>query len=142
MFKSYWIVEWKFVTGGGAGGRNNWKPLDRLPFESKSLADAYPKRSGFDYRIVEYIPAESDGQDWLLAPNEQAWWWHWDGEDYSIPFIYSVMVSHTGPDRYFIATPDSRWCDEVGGWWRKVDRPNVPSREWQASMRKRDSTVA
>jgi hypothetical protein len=69
---------------------------------------------------------------WLKVPNEQEWWWHWDGEDYSIPFIYSVMVSKTGPDRYFVSFPDSRWCDDIGGWWMKVERPNVPSREYQA----------
>lgn len=69
---------------------------------------------------------------WEAAPNEQDWWWHWDGESLSVPFIYSVMVSHSGsPDRYFITYPDSRWCDELGGWWLKVERPNVPSREFQ-----------
>jgi hypothetical protein len=68
---------------------------------------------------------------WVRLPDEQTWYWHWDGEILSVPHIYSVMASHSGnPVRYFIAYPDSRWCDEVGGWWLKIERPNVPTRAW------------
>jgi hypothetical protein len=69
--------------------------------------------------------------NWTRLPDEQAWYWHWNGEDYSAPFIHSVLASLTGSGvRYFVQYPDSRWCDEVGGWWMKIDRPNVPSRDW------------
>lgn len=77
---------------------------------------------------------------WSLAPDEQAWWWHWNGEDYAIPHIYSVLVSKTGPDRYFIQYPDSRWCDEIGGFWLKVQYPNVPTRTEQADLAGRRAT--
>ena len=70
---------------------------------------------------------------WMNLPNEQAWWWHWNGEDLAIPHIYSVMYSGTAK-RYFIAYPDSRWCEELGGFWLKVQYPNVPSRDEQKSL--------
>jgi hypothetical protein len=70
-------------------------------------------------------------QTWKRLPDEQAWWWHWNGEDLAIPHIYFVMVSKTGPDRYFVAEREinSPWCDEMGGAWLKVEYPNVPSLE-------------
>ena len=73
---------------------------------------------------------------WVRLPDEQTWYWHWDGEDLSVPHIYSIMASHSGKGvRYFIGYPDSRWCDEIGGWWLKINRPNVPSRVWLKAHR-------
>jgi hypothetical protein len=43
-----WIIEWSFV------GKNLWYPVHRKQFYSRHLAEAYPKRRGFDYRIAEY----------------------------------------------------------------------------------------
>jgi len=71
---------------------------------------------------------------WKLLPDEAAWWWHWTAEDLAIPFIYHVQKSGTAKGRFFIDFPDSRWCDEVGGFWLKVQYPNVPSREEQAAI--------
>lgn len=79
-------------------------------------------------------PTPQPTKKWMHLPNEQTWWWHWNGEDLAIPHIYSVMVSKTLNDRYFIAYPDSRWCDELGGFWLKVQYPNVPSRTEQKSL--------
>lgn len=76
-------------------------------------------------------PSSGTGElTWTRLPDEQTWYWHWNGEDLAVPFIYSVMTSCSGAkNRYFIAYPDSRWCDEMGGWWLKIVRPNVPTRE-------------
>lgn len=75
------------------------------------------------------VPSEATpSPKWQRLPDEQTWWWHWNGEDLSVPHIYCIMVSKTGQDRYFIAHPDSRWCDEMGGAWLKLERPNVPER--------------
>lgn len=72
---------------------------------------------------------------WKLLPDEQAWWWHWDAEDYHLPHIYSVRVSKTGRDRYFVANgKNAPWCDEMGGFWLKVEYPNVPSRAEQKKL--------
>jgi hypothetical protein len=68
--------------------------------------------------------------NWVRMPDEQTWYWHWNGDDYSVPHIYSVMASLTGETKYFVAYPDSRWCKDMGGWWLKIARPNIPSREW------------
>lgn len=85
--------------------------------------------------VMSCGPANVPREQWVRLPDEQTWYWHWNGEDLAVPHIYSVMTSHSGrSDRYFVAYPDSRWCDELGGWWLKIDRPNVPSREYQASL--------
>jgi hypothetical protein len=86
-------------------------------------------------RLTAALEAVQDEPNWIRLPNEQAWWWHWNGEDYSVPHIYSVLVSKTGSVRAgFVSYPDSRWCDEIGGWWLKVEYPNVPTREYQARL--------
>ena len=77
--------------------------------------------------------------EWKSLPDEQTWYWHWNGEDLSVPFIYQVMASLTGGRRYFVAGGISPWCDEMGGWWLKVERPNVPRRDYQkAALAARD----
>ena len=43
-----WIIEWSFA------GKNSWYPVERKQFYSRHLAEAYPRRIGFDYRIAEY----------------------------------------------------------------------------------------
>src|ERR1700748_1974198 len=60
---------------------------------------------------------------WVATPDCQGYWWRWDKNPDVRPFIYHVQVSKSGPDRYFIDYPDSRWCDEVGGEWEKVADP-------------------
>lgn len=79
-------------------------------------------------------PTAPADERWILLPNEQAWWWHWNGEDYAIPHIFHVRQSLTASGRYFIDFPDSRWCDAVGGFWMKIEYPNVPTRETQAKL--------
>ena len=70
---------------------------------------------------------------WKTLPDEQAWWWYWTGSDYAVPHICSVMVSKTGAkDRYFVADGNlAPWCDEMEGFWLKIDYPNVPTRAEQ-----------
>jgi len=77
---------------------------------------------------------------WKLLPDEQAWWWHWTAEDLAIPFIHHVQKSGTN-GRYFIDYPDSRWCDEIGGFWLKVQYPNVPSRAEQSELKRTDQQL-
>lgn len=60
---------------------------------------------------------------WTINPTSQGWWWHWDGNEDHAPFIYSILWSGTS-HRYFIQYPDSRYCDEVGGLWFKVEEPS------------------
>jgi hypothetical protein len=76
------------------------------------------------------MPPESSQSKWIDAPNEQAWWWHYDPNayDFSGPFVYSVMYSGTAK-RYFIAYPDSRWCNELPGVWMKIETPELPPSE-------------
>lgn len=105
----------------------------RCPRCGETLPHLYDENCT-DYRRAG-IPVEPQPtKKWMHLPNEQTWWWHWNGEDLAIPHIYSVMVSKTLNDRYFIAYPDSRWCDELGGFWLKVQYPNVPSRTEQKSL--------
>lgn len=67
---------------------------------------------------------------WLSKPDSQGYWWHWDGNPDLAPFIYGVLVSLTGEvHRYFIQYPDSRWCDEIGGFWMKIEQPSLPTKE-------------
>jgi hypothetical protein len=102
--------------------------------------------------------SERERAQWTLLPDEQAWYWHWTGEDYAVPHIYSVMASCSSqhrryflayPDlrapapafsssqhhRYFLAYPDLRWCDEMGGFWLKIGYPNVPTRTKPAALK-------
>jgi hypothetical protein len=65
--------------------------------------------------------------EWKALPDSQGYWWHWEGNPDVMPFIHGVLVSKTGPDRYFIQYPDSRWCDEVGGIWMKITPRQVPT---------------
>lgn len=68
--------------------------------------------------------------EWIDCPNEQGWWWHWDGDKEHVPFIYSVLTSLSRKiKREFIAYPDSRWCCDVGGKWMKVSVPEAPHDE-------------
>jgi len=73
------------------------------------------------------------------VPTEQAWYWHWNGNPDDVPFIYSVMVSGTANGRCFVQSyervsgdnPQQHalwcgWCEDVGGWWQKVEPPPLP----------------
>jgi hypothetical protein len=93
-------------------------------------------------RIIAYARQEREAEremiaeqsQWKTLPDEQAWWWwYWTGSDYAVPHICSVMVSKTGAkDRYFVADGNlAPWCDEMKGFWLKIDYPNVPTRAEQ-----------
>lgn len=107
------------------------KPCQHFIHNHAKLADCSPNCPLWEPATP---PTPQPTKKWMHLPNEQTWWWHWNGEDLAIPHIYSVMVSKTLNDRYFIAYPDSRWCDELGGFWLKVQYPNVPSRTEQKSL--------
>jgi hypothetical protein len=79
------------------------------------------------------LPVYARGSQWKRLPDEQAWWWYWIGSDYTVPHICSVMVSKTGAkDRYFVADGNlAPWCDEMEGFWLKIEYPNIPSRAEQ-----------
>ena len=47
----YFVVEWSF------SGKNEWSPVTRPPYQSRKRAERYPQLPGFDYRIVELVPA-------------------------------------------------------------------------------------
>jgi hypothetical protein len=81
-------------------------------------------------------PVEAPLNKWKKAPDGQAWWWHWNGEGYAMPHVYSVMAGKRGPDeRYFVADGKlAPWCDGMGGFWLKVEYPNVPTRDEQKSI--------
>lgn len=62
-------------------------------------------------------------------PNEQAWYWHWNGNPDDAPFIYSVLISGTNMKCFVAGSIHSRapWCTEVGGWWKKIVSPALPN---------------
>jgi hypothetical protein len=70
-------------------------------------------------------------EKWLKQPDSQGWWWHWDECPEHSPFIYSILTSLSRKiNREFIASPDSRWCVDVGGLWMKVEEPSTEA-AWQ-----------
>lgn len=80
--------------------------------------------------LKEQVAEAQKAAEWKDAADVQGWWWHWDEDEDNAPFIYHVMCSRSsGPDRFFIAFPDSRWCDEIGGKWMKIERPINPPTE-------------
>jgi len=51
---AYWAVEWSFK------GKNTWHVVDCPPYRYESEAKLYPRRDGFDYRIVPlFLDAEA-----------------------------------------------------------------------------------
>jgi hypothetical protein len=67
---------------------------------------------------------------WTPKVTIQGWYWHWDGNKDNAAHIYHVMCSRSGAlDRFFLDYPDSRWCEDVGGWWMPIERPTVPPQE-------------
>jgi len=66
-------------------------------------------------------------QEWTSCPDSQGYWWHWDGDKEHVPFMYNVLTSLSRKiNREFIAYPDSRWCNEIGGFWLKQTLPAPP----------------
>jgi hypothetical protein len=112
---------------------------DGLTPAERAASEAFFNWESLGYKsawnaIVEVLTPMLAGK-WISAPNEAAWWWHWNGQDYSVRFIYHVQHRRCGTvDRYFVDYPDSRWCDEIGGFWLKVQYPNVPTREEQKAI--------
>ena len=83
----------------------------------------------------------AENRAWKKLPDEEGKWWYWNGkvryfigvgtgtwcEEESLPFIYSVEVSHDGKVRYFIDVGTGTWCDEMGGYWLKDEAPAPPT---------------
>lgn len=77
-------------------------------------------------------PGQAERDSWTQAPpTEQAWYWHWNGDEDCAPFPLSVMWSGTAM-KCFVAihqldagTP--HWCDEYGGYWLLMREPDVPA---------------
>lgn len=80
-------------------------------------------------RLKSAAPSIPEGRNgWVDTPTEQASYWYWDRNPESAPFIYSIMASLSGAaTRYFIAYPDTRWCDGVDGLWLKIEKPALPA---------------
>jgi hypothetical protein len=51
------------------------------------------------------------GERWIDCPDSQGWWWHFY-EGAAVPYPYGIILSKTGPDRYFIQYPDT-----IGAGW-------------------------
>ena len=116
-----WMIRNSFATGHG-------DDIESLLVELKwQIAER-----GVQEREAERERIAPQSQ-WKTLPDEQAWWWYWTGSDYAVPHICSVMVSKTGAkDRYFVADGNlAPWCDEMEGFWLKIDYPNVPTRAEQ-----------
>lgn len=80
--------------------------------------------------------------NWKTLPDSQGWWWHWNGDVETAPFIHSVLVSKTGKDRYFSADGDlAPWCDELGGQWLEILTPSLPVAP-QASPEAKDEQMS
>ena len=50
----YWIVEWRFPASNGKPAWA-WEPVERTPYAIKEMAEAYPVRSFYEYRISEFV---------------------------------------------------------------------------------------
>jgi hypothetical protein len=75
------------------------------------------------------VAREAPEDAWIDCPDSQGWWWHWDGDYAHAPFIYSILTSLSRKiNREFIACPDSRWCNDVGGKWMKIPQPAPPAK--------------
>lgn len=75
---------------------------------------------------------------WKQQPDAQDWWWLWDGDEETNPFVYSVMAGHTGGPYFFIhISPDQPInCQEMEGVWKRIPRPNMVGAE-NETMRKK-----
>jgi hypothetical protein len=72
-----------------------------------------------------------DTSEWTAdAPTEQAWYWHWNGDRGSRPFPLSVLWSGTAK-KCFVSmnltmSGQAEWCDECGGFWKRMHEPRLP----------------
>lgn len=79
--------------------------------------------------VVPYTPPESEV--WTATPpTEQGWYWHWNGDEDSAPFVLSVLYSG-GTRKCFVSmnqTPSgmAEMCDEFGGYWSRLREPATP----------------
>ncbi len=72
-------------------------------------------------------PLPSQGEQWVIVPDSQGWWWHIMSDSDAAPFMYSILASgHGAQKRLFIAYPDSRWVEDVGGLWARAVPPPAP----------------
>lgn len=45
--------------------------------------------------------------NWVRMPDEQTWYWHWNGDDYSVPHIYAVCGLLNPSSGYFSSLEDT-----------------------------------
>lgn len=75
--------------------------------------------------------AEDARDGWSKEPpTEQGEYWHWNGEDDIAPYIYHIMWSGTAK-KCFVSIgqygiTEASFCDEFGGWWKKIPQPAIP----------------
>lgn len=80
---------------------------------------------------------------WTQAvPTEPGWYWHWNGDEDSAPFIFSIMGRHDIQGGCFIGAGQGgmQWgveCSKYGGWWMAIPDPNTPP-----NFRVRDAEAA
>lgn len=65
-----------------------------------------------------------------LAPHMQGWYWHWNGDEDTAPFMFHVLKSGTNGECFISGGQGGLkgpvWCKDYGGWWKKQNVPNVP----------------
>lgn len=80
---------------------------------------------------IERLKAAAEFRWRKEYPNEQCLWWHWNGDEDSMPYPVEVMYSGT-TGGYFVAMGQHGWNHpqefaDMGGLWCKVNEPGMPS---------------
>lgn len=71
------------------------------------------------------------GEHWKKQPpTKQGDYWHWDGDEDHAPMIYHVLWSGSA-NKCFVSIGqysinEAIWCNEFGGWWKKISQPSIP----------------
>lgn len=64
-----------------------------------------------------------------VAPTEQAWYWHWNGDEESRPVPTSVLYSGSAQKCFVsigqLGITDAIMCDEYGGYWMRMTEPGT-----------------
>ncbi|MEJ7807053.1 MAG: hypothetical protein WKG03_14160 [Telluria sp.] len=79
--------------------------------------------------IMPYTPPEVS--QWTTTPpTEQGWYWHWNGDPNSAPFVLSILYSGTARKCFVpmnqTANGHAEMCDRYGGNWKRLSSPALP----------------
>jgi len=110
----------------------------RAQLASERAAKEYEQRHAVESEKAlaqvqaQLASARQDAELWSKeSPTEQGEYWHWNGEEDTAPYIYHILWSGTAK-KCFVSIgqygiTEASFCDEFGGWWKRIPQPAIPS---------------